>query len=286
MWLFVVDQVETLLSGELGRGDTTMTYDNRIHFTLTVAIALFAGACTSSMERSEFTKDEARSLGGSTDLGADICASEGWYDDGECDEFCAEPDGDCDATCFAYPSCEVWETEHERWEDCPADASCREETLCGATVWCSDGATCPGVPSCGDGETAHESWQDCPADASCREESVCGATIWCSSTGATCLAYPSCDEGETAHERWEDCPADASCREVTLCSATIWCSADEAPVCPGDNPEGCLDRGCAEGFVCDTTMGTAPSGCVCEPETGTWLCTADLNGGICVPDGA
>jgi hypothetical protein len=42
------------------------------------------------------TKDEARALKGVDENGDDICAAEGWYDDGVCDDFCVEEDAlDC-----------------------------------------------------------------------------------------------------------------------------------------------------------------------------------------------
>ena len=44
----------------------------------------------------EMTKEEARDDGGKSDSGYDFCAAFGWYDDGECDTFCALPDPDCE----------------------------------------------------------------------------------------------------------------------------------------------------------------------------------------------
>jgi len=224
-----------------------MNYDDkRLHLILiTFGAALMATGCTSSLER-HYTKTEALSLGGWSEQGSDLCELEGWYDDGVCDEFCPEPDSDCDATCLAYPSCDADETSFERWEDCPADSSCREVSICGSTIWCAE------------------------LDSACLAE----------------IFYPSCEDGETLHERWEECPADASCREVTLCGMVYWCSADIAPTCAGPNPAGCVSSGCEEGFVCDSSAGTAPSACGCDPESGTWTCTADVSGGVCVPAGA
>ncbi len=46
-----------------------------------------------------FTKDEARAKGGVDDQGHDICAAEGWYSDGTCDDFCPTGDPlDCPVT--------------------------------------------------------------------------------------------------------------------------------------------------------------------------------------------
>lgn len=249
--------------------------------TLTVLLA--AGCVADVPPEGPFTKEQARALDGSSDMGADICDLEGWYGDLECDDFCLEPDPDC-AQCAAVPTCNAGEMAHRDVSDCPQDVSCREVTVCGATIWCSGTGTCPGVPSCNPGEQQHDRLEDCPQDdVICREVTECGATIWCSDT-ATCAAVPTCNSGETQVSSASECPADASCREVTECGATIWCWSDEAPVCAGDNPQGCISSGCAEGYRCDTTMGSAPSACDCDPENGSWRCTADLNGGVCVAE--
>lgn len=57
--------------------------------------------------------------------------------------------------------------------------------------------------------------------------------------------------------------------------------------CSSPSPEGCTFPGnaCQPGFTCDTTQGCTPSSCSCDATTGTWICTADCGGGICVPDG-
>lgn len=203
------------------------------------ALAALMGCAAATSDEGPFTKEEARLAGGISERGTDICELEAWYGDEECDEFCAQLDPDC--------------------------------------------AECAAVPTCQTGEVAHRDVSECPADASCREVTECGATIWCSDT-ATCAAVPTCNAGEMEHASESDCPADASCRAVTECGATIWCSDTATPECAGDNPQGCVSTGCDVGFHCDTTMGMAPSACVCEAETGTWACTPDLSGGICVAD--
>ena len=45
---------------------------------------------------------------------------------------------------------------------------------------------------------------------------------------------------------------------------------------------GCVNKGCDEGFVCDTEVGCRPSLCGCDSETGEWWCTEDCDGGTCV----
>lgn len=41
------------------------------------------------------TKEEARDSAGKWDESSDICEKSGWYNDGECDDFCLTPDPDC-----------------------------------------------------------------------------------------------------------------------------------------------------------------------------------------------
>ncbi|MCB9539980.1 MAG: hypothetical protein H6704_27520 [Myxococcales bacterium] len=57
------------------------------------------------------------------------------------------------------------------------------------------------------------------------------------------------------------------------------------PTCEGPNPEGCRERGCPDGQQCVFEDTCAPSGCMCDAETGTWICTADCAGGECRPVG-
>lgn len=261
---------------------------------VTLSLGCFASTEGESPDP-DLTKEEAAARDGKSDAGADLCDLLGWYDDGVCDTFCPSPDPDCDATCLAFPSCDPGETEHATESDCPADTSCRPVTLCGATIWCSAGGECAGPnpagcvsTGCAEGFVCDTTMGTAPSACACDPESgtwVCTADV----SGGTCVpeavcaGYPSCEPGETEHATESECPADASCRAVTLCGATIWCSGGGA-TCAGDNPQGCAESGCATGYVCDTTMGTAPSACVCEAKTGSWLCTPDLNGGVCVPE--
>jgi hypothetical protein len=52
--------------------------------------------------------------------------------------------------------------------------------------------------------------------------------------------------------------------------------------CTGPNPEGCKVKGCPNGGICDTSAGCTPSSCYCDKMTGTWICTKDCGGGVCV----
>jgi hypothetical protein len=77
-------------------GDLTM---KRILTAVLALPALALAACSTSMGGGVgMTKDEARAKGGVDAQGHDVCAAEGWYDDGVCDDFCPQKDGDCEVS--------------------------------------------------------------------------------------------------------------------------------------------------------------------------------------------
>jgi hypothetical protein len=57
-----------------------------------------------------------------------------------------------------------------------------------------------------------------------------------------------------------------------------------AGACSGPDPSGCKSKGCPVGQVCNGDLGCFPSGCSCDALTGSWGCTADCGGGVCVAD--
>lgn len=208
-----------------------------------------------------------------------------------------QSDGDT-AQCAALPFCAEGETAVSNESECPQDTSCRPVTLCGSTIWCWSGAgTCAG-PNPG-GCTRNDSYDSCeegfrcdlsqprPSGCSCNPEQ---GTWECTPdlSGGTCVpeaqcaAYPSCADGETEVSSEAECPQDTSCRAVSICGSTIWCW--RGVTCEGTNPGGCTnDDSCDEGFRCDFSQ-SRPSACGCDPENGSWICTADLSGGTCVPE--
>lgn len=99
------------------------------------------------------------------------------------------------------------------------------------------------------------------------------------------------------------CTSDADCAgldpENPTCYAggvcPDWCPPGDPSCCFGGNrcgvsgcegssyPAGCVATGCPYGSVCSTdTEFCTPSSCFCEPELGTFACTADCGGGVCI----
>jgi hypothetical protein len=101
-------------------------------------------------------------------------------------------------------------------------------------------------------------------ETGCPAGQVCDITVGC---------FPSqCGCDPATGETWctDDCSGGA-------------CVPDDGPCADFVQP-GCVQSGCAEGFVCDTSVGCVPSVCGCDPETGAIFCTADCGGGTCVPE--
>jgi Cys-rich repeat protein len=125
-----------------------------------------------------------------------------------------------------------------------------------------------------------------PQDATCYSASICGYTIWCTNGGvAHCNAVPACNSGDQQVASQSDCLQDAICYSRTACDTTIWCTGTSGGSCNGPNPAGCTaDTDCASGQYCSPNPydNCLSSSCSCDPSTGTWACTADCSGGICV----
>ncbi len=76
---------------------------------------------------------------------------------------------------------------------------------------------------------------------------------------------------------------------VVLSATLLACDETEEPftpvACSEPNPQGCKENGCQDGYSCVVTAGQCrASSCVCDDTTGSWECTADCAGGVCVAD--
>ncbi|MEM6991328.1 MAG: hypothetical protein AAF721_12540 [Myxococcota bacterium] len=131
---------------------------------------------------------------------------------------------------------------------------------------------------------------DCCAD----KADVCDASeITCEGPNPAGCVETGCDADEVCATDTEQCVSSAcECDASTGqwqctpdCGGGV-CVPDDGgdQACEGENPAGCAENGCGDGEECVTDVGgCVPSACSCDGSTGTWLCTADCSGGVCVP---
>jgi hypothetical protein len=145
------------------------------HAVLALSAVGSLAACGATVDGGStgWTKQEAAEAGGRDEDGNDLCALEGWYDDGTCDAFCVEPDGDCPVSSCPDPSAPGVEIVGEDASACLAmmiycepgtvyfmSEACgcgcvpvSEDPLCGGTagLMCPDGMVCDrDDPTCAD----------------------------------------------------------------------------------------------------------------------------------------
>jgi hypothetical protein len=128
---------------------------SKIFPTLIAALALGALASACAPQEATMSKDEVRSLD-KADHVIDWCAEFGWYDDQICDDFCMQPDPDCEihGPCGdgTVPLCEmvppecpeglVLETVNGCFGECVDPVSCLPPPTvlgCESDLDCSDG---------------------------------------------------------------------------------------------------------------------------------------------------
>ena len=194
-------------------------------------------------------------------------------------------DGQCVPT---VPDCEPLDCEGPNPAGCTNNDDCEPGEVC-----VQDPDVC--LPStCGCDEELGE-WictDDCGGGVCVLDEDEPGCE---GPNPAGCTSDSQCDEGEVCVQDPDVClPSICACDED---SGAWMCTADcmggvcipeegEDPICDGPNPAGCQENAdCDDGEVCiDDPDVCIPSVCGCNEETGSWMCTADCGGGICVTD--
>ncbi len=145
------------------------------------------------------------------------------------------PDGgeDPPPQCLAIPVCD------DGWfevDACPADADCRELTLCGVTIACIPDEVfhCEAYPSCDEGDELSETL--CEAEEpDCYEREMCGYRVACRTPVPCVGAEPMCAEDEDQSD--VQCRPDEECRVlVTNCGGDpVYCRpielCDAYPTC-------------------------------------------------------
>jgi hypothetical protein len=98
---------------------------------LLLGIVLSTG-CASTDPMDGISKSDARAQAAKGDLPIDFCEAFGWYGDGVCDDFCANPDPDCDGDQYCYSD-----------DQCGAGERCNADEVCLSP--CAPGEVCPAV---------------------------------------------------------------------------------------------------------------------------------------------
>jgi len=198
--------------------------------------------------------------------------------------------------CCAQILCLVGEpidTDGDGCDDlCPPPMTCEGPSPAGCkNTGCEDGDTCTfgvectaSICFCDASSGLWNCTKDC-GGGTCVSDDLCADFVppGCPEEG--------CGEGYVCGTTLECVPSACGCSPET---GDIWCTADcgggtcvpGEPVdpCADYVPPGCVQAGCGEGLVCDTTVGCVPSSCGCEPDTGQIWCTDDCVGGTCVPE--
>jgi hypothetical protein len=155
---------------------------------------------------------------------------------------------------------------------------CPDGQKCDTTVGCS-----PSGCSCDADNGIWICTTDCSGGTCVDDPGTVQCSAGCASTG--CPAGQKCDTSSECIPSYCWCTPDglvAGCTDD--CGGGVCVDDPGGAPCRSPNPAGCSETGCPAGQKCDTNSGCAPSACACEASTGTWTCTADCNGGICVPE--
>jgi hypothetical protein len=142
--------------------------------SLVLPLTLVLTSCTSDSPDEEITKEEARRQGGKSDSGVDYCDLFGWYGDGICDDFCTNPDPDCEPAGRFCGGIAGFLCPEGQFCDYAADAGCGFADAGGVCRAKPEACIALYDPVCGcNGETYSNACMANNAGASVRHTGVC-----------------------------------------------------------------------------------------------------------------
>ncbi len=247
-----------------------------------VVAALLAASCSGGEEGSKLgdrdgtvTKADARAMGGVDDNGEDICDVLDWYGDGVCDDFCVEPDSDCDTN--NEPANNLPTNNDPANNEPTNNEPTNNEPVNNLPTNNTSGGDCGGIAGlvCADTDFCNY-----PDDTYCGAADQLGT---CEPRPEACAAVyePVCgcdgnDYGNacTANSAGVDVAADGEC--ATACAADSDCAAGEscvAGVCEA-SAICAADSDCARGELCvDGACTSDPTGATCGARS-MYMCPA------------
>ena len=214
--------------------------------------------------------------GGDPATGQDVCAEQGWYGDGECDEFCDSPDPDCqscrsDSQCAAAEVC----VNHS----CLPTSSCTSDADCAIGLVCDSGACgLPAPVADADGDGILDTVDNCPNTPNPDQADTNGdgvgdacsinASAWyCTQDDECPTNVPLCLDNicRASTATTDDLDGDGvlnssdNCRDVPNPSQEDTNGDGVGDACTLPTPAYCrTDAECAVGQVCVNTMCATP----------------------------
>jgi len=164
--------------------------------------------------------------------------------------------------------------------DCTGDDVCAPSTECVPSTCSCDGSsntwTCTtdcGMPNVCQPAASQCTTPDPSQVTTCQDTSECSGDDVCAPSTECVPSSCVCDPTTGAWSCTEDCGMPNVCQPPAMACAPPF----RSQLC-GQTAD------CNSGEVCTRSHGECiPSACGCDPQTGQWTCTADCNGGLCVP---